>query len=106
MRATTREGWREKGKHVRMLNATEGLLFVVLWGGNEASEEGEETRKRERVGTVHWQRPERQADLLSQPAEWGLSYQTSSTVIQLMLLRRKPAQKMSNSYGKRLNTVQ
>lgn len=36
----------------------------------------------------------------------GPSYQTSRTVIQLMLLRRKPAHWVSNSYGKRLNTVQ
>lgn len=32
---------REKRKHVRRLNVTEGLLFVVLWGGNKASEGGE-----------------------------------------------------------------
>lgn len=44
MRARTRERWREKGKHVRRLNATEGLLFVVLWGGNEASEKGSRMR--------------------------------------------------------------
>lgn len=37
---------REKGKHVRRLNVTEGLLFVVLWGGNEAGEGGEGSRPR------------------------------------------------------------
>lgn len=37
---------REKRKHVRRLNVTEGLLFVVLWGGNEASEGGEGSRTR------------------------------------------------------------
>ncbi len=37
---------REKGKHVRRLNVTEGLLFVVLWGGNEASEGGKGSRTR------------------------------------------------------------
>lgn len=39
-RDSTREGRREKGKHVRRLNVTEGLLFVVLWGGNELAKEG------------------------------------------------------------------
>lgn len=37
---------REKGKHVRRLNVTEGLLFVVLWGGNGASEGGKGSRTR------------------------------------------------------------
>lgn len=37
---------RQKGKHVRRLNVTEGLLFVVLWGGNEASEGGKGSRTR------------------------------------------------------------
>lgn len=31
---------------MRRLNVTEGLLFVVLWGGNEASEGGEGSRLR------------------------------------------------------------
>lgn len=31
---------------MRRLNVTEGLLFVVLWGGNEASEGGKESRTR------------------------------------------------------------
>lgn len=46
VRDRTREGWREKGKHVRRLNVTEGLLFVVLWGGTEASEGGKGSRMR------------------------------------------------------------
>lgn len=37
---------REKEKHVRRLNVTEGLLFVVLWGGNEVSEGGKGSRTR------------------------------------------------------------
>lgn len=63
---------------MKRLNETEGLLFVVLRGVNVVSEEGkgagrgEETWRRETVGAVHWQRPQHQADLLSQPADWGL----------------------------------
>lgn len=82
-RDSTREGRREKGKHVRRLNVTEGLLFVVLWGGNELAKEGkgvgrgggdQEEGGREAVQweQLQWHNPERQADLLSQPEDRGL----------------------------------
>lgn len=70
----------------------------------KAAERGEETRRRETVGTVRWQRPERQAALLSEPADRGPPYQISSTIISLILLRIRPAHWKSNNYGTRLNT--
>lgn len=54
VRDRTREGWREKGKHVRRLNVTEGLLFAVLWGGNRASERHQNEGRR-RGGGRQWE---------------------------------------------------
>lgn len=50
---------------MRRLNVTEGLLFVVLWGGNEASEGGEKGAGRRGVDEEEGaggNRLERQAD--------------------------------------------
>lgn len=85
---------------MRRLNVTEGLLFVVRWGGNELSEGGEREQDegRETVGTARWQKPKRQADLLSQPAEYGLPNKQHDNLTNA-------AQWKSNSYGTRLNRL-
>lgn len=103
---------REKGKHVRRLTVTEGLLFVVLWGGNEASEGGKGSRTRggdEEEGDSG-NSALAEARTSGSPAQSacrpGPPYQISCTIIRLMLLRRRPAHWKSNSDGTRLNTLQ
>lgn len=67
------EGERETREEVKR---NRGFIVCGSLGREQserkASERGEETRRRETVGTVRWQRPERQAALLSPPADWGL----------------------------------
>lgn len=53
-------------------------MWFFREGTNQAKEgkgarQGEERRRRETAGAVHWQKPERQADPLSQRADWSLS---------------------------------
>ena len=101
-----RDGGR-KGKHVRRLNVTEGLLFVVLWGGSGGG-------KRERDGGRRRDGEEGDSGN-SALAEDAASRQTcrprppdqiSSAIIRLMLLRRRPAHWKPNCDGTRLNTLQ
>jgi len=58
-------------------------LWFFREGTNRAKEgkgagRGEETRRRETAGTVRWQRPERQPDLLSQPANRSLPHKLAA----------------------------
>lgn len=64
-------GERETREEVK---CNRGFIVCGSWGGNELSEGGEREQDegRETVGTARWQKPQRQAELLSQPAEYGL----------------------------------
>lgn len=67
MRDRLREGWREKRETREEVKCNRGFIVCGSLGRERRREKGagrgEETGRRETVGTARWQRPQRQADL-------------------------------------------